>query len=440
MFSSKYISSFISSPLGRSGGAIYIHIPFCKQACHYCDFHFSTSMKKKDEMVLALAKEIKMRKSEFEFLDCARSNKDEIVETIYFGGGTPSLLSISDLKSLIDAIYTNYKVAENPEITLEANPDDLINLSHRAQSRCLSQERTIFEEYRSIGINRLSIGIQSFFEDDLKLMNRAHNSAEAKECLELATKYFDNISLDLIYGIPDSSHKGEKTKQMSNEKWRQNIETALSFGIPHISSYALTVEPKTALSKLIQTGKIDKPNDEVAAEHFKILVETLDKKGFIHYELSNFGKENYFSKNNSAYWLGKKYIGIGPSAHSYDGISRSWNISNNAIYLKSLQENKLPIEKEILSITDRYNEYIMTGLRTIWGVSLDRTEKEFGPEYLKYLQKQSQKHIDEGLLEIVTPSDSFFGQNCVDKILKPTQKGKFLTDGIASDLFLVNSK
>ena len=380
---------------------IYIHIPYCKQACHYCDFHFSTSMKKKDDMVLALAKEIQMRKSEFE---------KEVIETIYFGGGTPSVLQIADLRFLISEVYKNYNVAENPEITLEANPDDLASLSVRAQSR------TIFEEYKSIGINRLSIGIQSFFEDDLTMMNRAHNSVEAKNCLEEATKYFDNISLDLIYGIPG----------MSNEKWKQNIQIALSFGVSHISSYALTVEPKTALYKLIQTGKIAKPNDDLAQEHFSILVETLEANDFIHYELSNFGKENYFSKNNSAYWLGKKYIGIGPSAHSYDGISRSWNISNNSLYLKSLQENKHPNETEILSKTDRYNEYIMTGLRTIWGVSLDRIENEFGKDYLNYLKNQSQKFIKDELLFIE------------NEILKPTKKGKFLTDGIASDLFYLN--
>ena len=213
---------------------------------------------------------------------------------------------------------------------------------------------------------------------------------------------------------------------MSNERWRQNIQTALSFGIPHISSYALTVEPKTALNKLIQTGKVASPNDEVAQEHFMILVEMLEANGFVHYELSNFGKENYFSRNNSAYWLGKKYIGIGPSAHSYDGISRSWNVSNNSIYIKSIQENKLPNETEILSIADRYNEYVMTGLRTIWGVSLDRIEKEFGNYYLDYLHKQAQKFIDDDLLYIE------------NNILRSTPKGKFLTDGIASDLFLVN--
>ncbi|WP_395048901.1 radical SAM family heme chaperone HemW [Flavobacterium sp.] len=372
---------------------IYIHIPFCKQACHYCDFHFSTSMKKKGEMVLALAKEIQMRKNEFE---------NDTIETIYFGGGTPSRLQIADLRLQIDTIYKNYKVAPNPEITLEANPDDL------------SKEYLI--ELSKIGINRLSIGVQSFFEDDLTMMNRAHNSAEAKECLEEATKYFDNISLDLIYGIPG----------MSNEKWKQNIETALSFRIPHISSYALTVEPKTALNKLIQTGKIAKPNDDLAQEHFTILVETLEANDYIHYELSNFGKPTYFSKNNSAYWLGKKYIGIGPSAHSYDGISRSWNVSNNSIYLKSLEENKLPSETEILSKTDRYNEYIMTGLRTIWGVSLERILDEFGSEYLEYLQTQARKFLDDNLLSIE------------GNVLKATKKGKFLTDGIASDLFLIN--
>ena len=372
---------------------IYIHIPFCKQACHYCDFHFSTSMKKKEEMVLALAKEIHLRKDE---------SSEETIETIYFGGGTPSVLTSAEINFLIDAVYQNYKVVEKPEITLEANPDDL------------SEERIL--ELSKSKINRLSIGIQSFYEDDLKMMNRAHNSAEAKRCLEFATQYFDNISLDLIYGIPG----------MSNEKWKQNIETALSFGIPHISSYALTVEPKTALNKLIQTGKITAPNDEAAQEHFAILVETLESKGFVHYELSNFAKENYFSKNNSAYWLGKKYIGIGPSAHSYNGIARSWNVANNPIYLKSIQEDKLPNETEILSVADRYNEYIMTGLRTIWGVSFDRVEKEFGVEYLNYLNKQTKKYLDDDLLFIE-----------VD-ILKPTKKGKFLTDGIASDLFYLN--
>jgi len=372
---------------------IYIHIPFCKQACHYCDFHFSTSMKKKTDMVLALTKELHLRAEEF---------RNETIETIYFGGGTPSVLYIKELTLLIDAVYQNYNVAEDPEITLEANPDDLSN------------ERIL--EFSKNRINRLSIGIQSFFEDDLRMMNRAHNAEEAKACLTEATKHFDNISVDLIYGIPGMSH----------ERWIQNIETALSFGIPHISSYALTVEPKTALKKLIQTGKIAQPNDDVAQEQFSILVEMLQERGFIHYELSNFGKPNYFSKNNSAYWLGKKYLGIGPSAHSYDGVSRSWNVSNNSLYLKSIQDNQLPSEVETLSMNDRYNEYIMTGLRTIWGVDLNRIEIEFGLETLIYLKQQSAKFLEDGFLSID------------GDILKTTTKGKFLTDGIASDLFLIN--
>jgi oxygen-independent coproporphyrinogen-3 oxidase len=372
---------------------IYIHIPFCKKACHYCDFHFSTSLKKKDEMVLALAKEIALRKSEF---------NDEIVETIYFGGGTPSILEVSDIRLLIDTVYQNYKVIENPEITVEANPDDL------------TETRII--ELSQNKINRLSIGIQSFFEDDLKLMNRAHNSEEAKKCLEIATQYFDNISIDLIYGVPN----------MSNEKWLQNIETALSINVPHISSYALTVEPKTALHSFIQKGIIPPPDDEVAQEHFHLLVDKLEENGFIHYELSNFGKTTYFSKNNSSYWLGKKYIGIGPSAHSYNGISRSWNISNNTLYLKSIAENILPSETEILTKTDRYNEYVMTGLRTIWGISLDRIEREFGKTYLDYLNKQSYNYIEDHFLFVD------------DNILRTTKIGKFLSDGIASDLFMLN--
>jgi oxygen-independent coproporphyrinogen-3 oxidase len=372
---------------------IYIHIPFCKQACYYCDFHFSTLLTKKEEMIQALCQEIVMRKSEFE---------NDIVETIYFGGGTPSLLSIEEINTILQTIHQHYKLISNPEITFEANPDDL------SSSKIIDLAQS--------PINRLSIGIQSFFEEDLKMMNRAHNADEAKKCLEIATQYFDNITIDLIYGIPG----------MSTTKWLQNIETALAFNIPHISSYALTVEPKTALKKLIETGKIKEPKDEITQKHFSVLVKKLEENGFIHYELSNFGKENYFSKNNSAYWLGKKYLGIGPSAHSYDGIYRSWNIANNSIYIKKIQENLLPNEIEKLSMSDRYNEYIMTGLRTIWGVSLIKIEKDFGQDKLKYLHKQTQKFLNDGLLVLD------------NNILKTTLKGKFLTDGIASDLFWID--
>jgi oxygen-independent coproporphyrinogen III oxidase len=371
---------------------IYIHIPFCKQACHYCDFHFSTVMKKSSEMVAALVKEIALRKDDLA----------EVVETIYFGGGTPSVLSMAEIDALIDAVYNNFNIADNPEITLEANPDDLT--SEKIQALARSR------------VNRLSIGIQSFFDSDLKMMNRAHNATEAEQSLAEAAQYFDNISIDLIYGIPG----------MDNERWLQNIEKALSFGIPHISSYALTVEPKTAMQKMIASGQMAAPADDVASEHFKTLTNVLDAVGFVHYELSNFGKPGYFSRNNSAYWLGKKYVGFGPSAHSYDGRSRSWNVANNTLYLKALAQNALPSEKEMLSKTDRYNEYIMTGLRTIWGVSLDKIESEFGIDYLEYLEAQSDVFLQEGLLEVE------------NRILKPTPKGKFLTDGIASDLFYVD--
>jgi oxygen-independent coproporphyrinogen-3 oxidase len=371
---------------------IYIHIPFCKQACHYCDFHFSTSLKKKVEMLDAIRQELILRRSE---------SKIETIETIYFGGGTPSLLLQKEIDFILETVFQNYKVAKNPEITLEANPDDL-NL------------KTITELGNS-QINRLSIGVQSFFEEDLQMMNRAHNSAEAKKCLQLATEHFDNISVDLIYGIPG----------MTNAKWKQNIQTVLDFNIPHISSYALTVEPKTALQKFIAIGKIAAPKEEVAQEHFEILVEMLTNKGFIHYEISNFGKEKYFSKNNSSYWLGKKYLGIGPSAHSFDGVSRSWNLANNAKYIIEIQKGNLPSETEILSIKDRYNEYVMTGLRTIWGVSLEKVSKDFGSEFLDYLTKNADNFIKQELLVIN------------NNTLKTTKKGLFLVDGIASDLFFI---
>ena len=372
---------------------IYIHIPFCKQACFYCDFHFSTSLKKKEDMIAALVKEIEIRKVEL---------GNTTIETIYFGGGTPSVLSTKEIETLIAAVYKNFRVVENPEITLEANPDDL------------SEEKII--ELSNSPINRLSIGIQSFFEKDLKLMNRAHNSKEAKKCLEFATQYFANISVDLIYGIPDCT----------NQEWRENIQTALSFGVPHISSYALTVEPKTPLASFIKKGIIKNVDDEKAQKQFHILIEELEKASFIHYETSNFGTEGFFSQNNSSYWLGKLYLGIGPSAHSFDGSQRSWNVRNNTKYINAIAENTLPIERETLSKKDRYNEYIMTGLRTIWGVSFDKIRNEFGDKYIEYLENHSKKHLQKDLLYLE------------NQVLKTTKKGKFLSDGIASDLFIVN--
>jgi len=372
---------------------IYIHIPFCKQACHYCDFHFSTSVKNKTQLIHALLDEIRLRKNCWQ---------NEAIETIYFGGGTPSVLTIEELNLILDAVYHHFQVNEKPEITLEANPDDLSPdyLLLLAKSR----------------INRLSIGIQSFFDADLQLMNRAHNAEQAKQSLALATTYFDNITLDLIYGIP----------ALSDEKWRQNIETALSFGVPHISAYALTVEPKTALHQFIQKKQMPALDESQAEAHFRLLVELLEAQGFVHYELSNFGKPGYFSRNNSSYWLGKKYLGIGPSAHSFDGHTRSWNVSNNAKYIKSIQSLILPSETEILSITDRYNEYVMTGLSTIWGVSFAHIEAQFGLAYLEYLHTQIQPHLQAGLLQVE------------HNIVTTTPKGKFLCDGISADLFMID--
>ena len=371
---------------------IYIHIPFCRQACHYCDFHFSTSLKHKDEMIDALIAELKLRKAEF---------LNENVATIYFGGGTPSVLSVGEINRIITAVEQNYTLISQPEITLEANPDDL------------SKQK--IHQLAQSPINRLSIGVQSFFDDDLQMMNRSHNAISAYESIAESRRFFDNITLDLIYGIPN----------MSMEKWDANIRKALALNVPHISSYALTVEPRTALHHLIQQGKIPLPDDGLAHEHFLHLVKTLEYRGFVHYELSNFGLPDYFSRNNSAYWQGKKYLGIGPSAHSFDGTSRSWNVTNNVRYIQQIQQNILPAEKEFLTQADRYNEYIMTGLRTIWGVSLEKIRNDFGQKYANYLLKNAQKYLQTN--QLIVENDC----------LKTTLQGKFFTDGISGDLFWV---
>jgi oxygen-independent coproporphyrinogen-3 oxidase len=298
-----------------------------------------------------------------------------------------------------------------------------------------AQSRTIYEDYLSIGINRLSIGIQSFFEDALKAMNRAHSATEAKQCLEEATKHFSNITVDLIYGIPN----------MSNERWEENLQTVFDFGINHISSYALTVEPKTALASFIKQGKYPKVSEKLAEEHFKILVQKTSNQDFIHYEVSNFGKQNYFSKHNTSYWQGKHYLGIGPSAHSFNGKQRSWNVSNNPKYIKSIQEDKLPNEVETLSKQDQFNEYVMTGLRTIWGISLEKVEQDFGLDYKGHLLSSAEKFINQEFLVIANEEKQSVSKKEItsslplrnDVVLKTTQKGKFLVDGIASDLFMI---
>jgi len=388
---------------------IYIHIPFCKQACHYCDFHFSTTLKKKGELVDSLCKELVLR-------------KDELVgdvQTIYFGGGTPSLLSSEELEQLFKTIYSNFTVSESPEISLEANPDDL-------SSEDLVNGDLSIRSMKEVGINRLSIGIQSFFEEDLILLNRAHTAREAIESIKIVKDYFDNISIDLIYGIPG----------LSDVRWLKNLHKAIIMDIPHISCYALTVEPKTALKSFIEKGVVPAVEEDVAQCHHQLLLEETEKAGYDNYEFSNFGKPGFYSQNNLAYWQGKPYLGIGPSAHSYDGEQRSWNIANNSKYINSIETGILPLERERLSIKDKYNEYVMTRLRTQWGISLDEVIDLFGKERQDYMLEQAQSHIDTDNMAIVTASDST-KENYYDKLVI-TKKAKFLSDGIASDLFLEN--
>ena len=372
---------------------IYIHIPFCKKACHYCDFHFSTSFKHKDQMINSLKHEILIRNREL---------KDEKIESIYFGGGTPSVLNIREINSLIETVYDNYLVNDSVEITLEANPDDLT-------------DEKILELFNS-RVNRLSIGVQSFFEKDLKLMNRSHTSNQAMNCIKSAVKYFDNISVDLIYGIPG----------LDNSRWKENIEILISHNISHISAYALTVEPKTALKKYIDNGIIAPIDDSQSQEQFHILLDVLEDHNYENYELSNFAKNNLYSVNNSAYWTRKKYIGIGPSAHSFNGNNRFWNIKNNLKYIESIKNNIIPNEMEVLSAIDKFNEMVMFGLRTSKGISFTDIENEFGSIYKNKLINNSQNHIANELLLIK------------NDFLYITRKGKFLSDGIASDLFMLN--
>ncbi len=376
---------------------IYIHIPFCKQACYYCNFYFSASTKLKSKVLDAIKREMVLRKNEL---------NNEPIETIYFGGGTPSLLTFKEIQSLFDVIYSNFNVIKNPEITLEANPDDL------------TEKKLV--EYSKLPINRLSIGIQSFFNDDLNFMNRAHSAEESKNCLKLAAKYFTNITIDLIYGIPN----------MSAKKWKTNLKTAFDFGVQHISAYALTVEEKTALHSFIKKKKIPPVDENLAFEHFNTLLKETKKHSFINYEISNFGKENFFSKHNISYWLGKKYLGIGPSSHSFNGIERKWNISSNSKYVKSLEKDILSLEIEKLTKNDKFNERIMLGLRTAWGVYLNEIESDFGDDYLQYLMENIKPFLKNKLLEIKLDKNS-------NKTIVITDKGKFLADGIASELFVI---
>lgn len=371
---------------------IYLHIPFCKKACHYCDFHFSTSFKYKTEVIEALHRELDLRKS---YLNNAP------VETIYFGGGTPSVLEGSEIQSLLDHITSAFSVASNAEITLEANPDDL----HPKKVK----------ELRQTPVNRFSIGTQSFFTDDLIWMNRAHTADEAETAIKrVQDAGFENITLDLIFGYP----------LLSEQKWKSNIAKALELEVPHISSYSLTVEPRTALASFIKKGKQPPLNDGQSSEQFLYLMHTLTGSGFEHYEISNFARAGWYSRHNSNYWKGVPYLGIGPSAHSFDGESRQWNVANNAKYLEALNSNVIPAEVEVLSAADRVNEYIMTSLRTIWGTELSKIETDFGAEFRAGIEGSLSEFLEKGHLEVS------------QGVVTLTNEGKLFADHIAAQLFV----
>lgn len=371
---------------------IYVHIPFCKKACHYCNFHFSTTHSLLPQMVAAIAKEIE--------LQAAHAYITEPVETIYLGGGTPSLLSYEQLQLLFTQIRQYFTVAPHAEITLEANPDD-IN-SHQ------------LNHWKAVGINRLSIGIQSFQEADLRWMNRAHTATQAVQCVTLAQQAgITNISIDLMYGLPGATH----------QQWLQNIEQAIALQVPHISAYALTVEEKTALHKMIEKGKISPVYDEQQAEQFHLLVDTLEGHGWEHYEISNFCQPGRHSQHNSNYWKGVHYLGFGPSAHSFNGISRQWNIANNALYITAIEKNQLPFEIEVLTPLQQLNEYIMTSLRTSQGIQFTHISTQFGQPFVQKLLHALEPFENKGLVHYNHQG------------IQLTQQGKFFADGIAAALF-----
>lgn len=375
---------------------IYIHIPFCRQACHYCDFHFTTTLKEKERMVNALAKELEIRKN---------YTKGEIINTIYFGGGSPSLLDRDQLKLLLDKINYLFEISPDAEITVEANPDDL-------------DSKKLYE-LKELDVNRLSIGIQSFFDDDLKYFNRAHTATEAITSLQKAQSMgFENITIDLIYGVPE----------MSVEKWKENIETAFSFNVPHISCYCLTVEKGTALDHFIKNKKASPIDDELANEHFRVLMKMMQEHGYEQYEISNFCLPGKYSRHNTSYWQGELYLGVGPSAHSYNDNSRQWNVSNNFKYMQSIEAGIIPCDIEETTPLTAYNDYILTSLRTKWGCDFNFIVKKFGTVLAESCKELVKKEIEKGLVK----KDN--------EIFTLTTKGKYFADKVASDLFILNKE
>jgi len=371
---------------------IYIHIPYCRQNCYYCDFHFSVSHRDKEKMVSCILDELKFRR---DFLE------GDTVDTIYFGGGTPSVLEISEIVDILEVIHKNFKVVDEPEITFEANPDDL--------------SEAFLRQLIKTGINRLSIGIQSFFDDDLKQMHRIHSANEAKNAiLKSQASGFNNINIDLIYGLPD----------LTISKWNNNLEQAFKLNIQHLSLYHLTIEPRTVYSHWLKKGRIKLPEEEQSIDQFKLLREKTRDNGFIHYEISNFAKEGFFSRHNLTYWQGGNYLGVGPSAHSYNGTLRGWNIANNRKYIEAVTNKQVLSEEEILDEKTRYNDYVMTSLRTMWGIDKIRLN-QFSDTILKIFAEASAPFFQRGLLE-----------NKNNTVVL-TEKGFLLADSIISELFYV---
>lgn len=372
---------------------IYLHIPFCKSKCAYCNFFSLVTEKKMDDYVSALKKEIINRKS---YLG------DDVVKTIYFGGGTPSLLPVKYVDEILELLHENYNIISNPEVTLEINPDTI--------------DKDKMLALKHLGVNRMSVGIQSFNDDDLRYLGRRHDSRHALQVLDdLSSVGFDRITLDLIYGMPT----------LTEEKWNHNLDIFFSTGISHLSAYALTVEPKTILGQKIEKEELQEVSEEDTIRHYNILVERTKENSFEHYEISNFAKEGCRSQHNSIYWQDVKYLGLGPSAHSYDGSSRQWNVSNLTKYIQLIDtDTECYYEKEILSKEDKFNEYVMTSLRTSWGCNVEKIERDYGKSYAHNFLKNVKKYLDSGIMLM---KDNNF-------IL--TDEGMLFADGIAADLFV----
>ncbi len=371
---------------------IYLHVPFCKSKCAYCNFFSLVTEKKVNDYVEALKREIVDRRP---YLG------DELVETIYFGGGTPSLLPTKCVEEILELLRKNYNIISNPEITLEINPDTI--------------DKEKMSALKQLGVNRMSVGIQSFHDDDLKYLGRRHDSRHAMQVLEdLKAVDFEKITLDLIYGMPT----------LTEEKWNKNLDIFFSTGITHLSAYALTVEPKTILGQKIEKGELQGVSEEETIRHYDILVDRTKANGFEHYEISNFAKEGCRSQHNSIYWKDVKYLGLGPSAHSYDGNSRQWNVSNLTKYIQLVGSSEEYYEKEILTLDDKFNEYVMTSLRTSWGCDIEKIERDYGKSYASHFLKNVKKYLEAG--EMLKDVNTY----------KLTDEGMLFADGIAAELFV----